>query len=496
MTDSVTSLQDPAFESWLEGQLRHSASAMLSSISPVSIVKHRPGFGQTVRPIAGAIVASPVPGAYDPDPDYFFHWFRDSAVVIDALRLLYIDRRLGDEALQHLRDFTRFSLALNRLDGRVAAAVPDRRARVAPDFLQFLRDDRDLASAHGDAVVAETRVNPDGTLDVSRWARPQHDGPPLRALALLRWVAGGSLETSLLSEVTALIRFDLDFTLRHWREPSYDIWEEESGHHYYTLRVSAAALAEGAAWLQRLGETAQAQRCREESQAVLSLLDGYWVVVDDGDRGLDRDETHGYYRSRVLADDRPSPKALDIAVILSAIHSLGLEVDQRVADPLVQATHGPADPRMQATLARLDALFAAAYPINHAINRAINHARAAGRGTAMGRYAGDVYYSGGAYYFSTLGAAEFCFRAAAAGAAVPSDQTRHREAHDWFGRGDAYLATVRAYTPASGDLSEQFDQRSGAPTSAKHLAWSYAAFISCVGARRSAAAACQAPRRR
>ena len=115
---------------------------MLSSISPVSIVKHRPGFGQTVRPIAGAIVASPVLGAWDPDPDYFFHWFRDSAVVIDALRLLYVDRRLGDEALQHLRDFTRFSLALNRLDGRAAAAVPDRRARVAPDFLQFLREDR------------------------------------------------------------------------------------------------------------------------------------------------------------------------------------------------------------------------------------------------------------------------------------------------------------------------------------------------------------------
>ena len=252
MTLSATSPQDPAFESWLEGQLSHSASAMLSSISPVSIVKHRPGFGQTVRPIAGAIVASPVLGGYDPDPDYFFHWFRDSAVVIDALRLLYIDRRVGDEALQHLRDFTRFSLDVNRLDGRTAAAVPDRRARVAPDFLQWLREDRDLASVYGDAVVAETRVNPDGTLDVARWARPQHDGPPLRALALLRWAAGGHLDAPLLADVTALIRFDLGFTLRHWREPSYDIWEEESGHHYYTLRVSAAALAEGAAWLQGL----------------------------------------------------------------------------------------------------------------------------------------------------------------------------------------------------------------------------------------------------
>lgn len=172
----------------------------------------------------------------------------------------------------------------------------------------------------------------------------------------------------------------------------------------------------------------------------------------------------------MLADGRPSPKALDIAVILSAIHSLGTE-----------AAHGPADPRMQATLARLDALFDAAYPINHG--------RAAGRGAAMGRYAGDVYYSGGAYFFSTLGAAEFCFRAAAMGG-----DARHWS--QWMERGDAYLATVRAYTPAGGELSEQFDQRSGAQTSAKQLAWSHAAFISCVSARRIAAAACQAPQER
>ena len=460
MKSSASSLQDPAFESWLETQLRHSAAAMLTSISPVSIVKHRPGFGQTIRPLAGAIVASPVLADYNPDPDYFFHWFRDSAVVIDALRLLYAEGRVGDEALQHLRDFTRFSLDLNRLDGRAAAAVEDRSACVAPELLQYLREDHDLAKAFGDLVTAETRVNPDGTLDVCRWNRPQHDGAPLRALALLRWAAGGHLDAPLLAEVSKLIRFDLDFTLRYWREPSYDIWEEELGHHYYTLRVAGAALAEGAAWLEGSGDTAKAQRCREESQAVLRLLDDYWIDERDG-------ASHGYYRSRALVDGRPGPKALDIAVILSAIHSSG-----------TGDAHGPADPRMQDTLVRLDALFDAAYPINHG--------RGAGRGAAMGRYGGDVYYSGGAYYFSTLGAAEFCFRAAAA----MGGDARHW--NEWMGRGDAYLATVRAYTPAGGDLSEQFDQRSGAQTSAKQLAWSHAAFISCVSTRRIAAAACEA----
>jgi glucoamylase len=83
----------------------------------------------------------------------------------------------------------------------------------------------------------------------------------------------------------------------------------------------------------------------------------------------------------------------------------------------------------------------------------------------MGRYADDRYYSGGAYYFSTLGAAEFCYRV--------GERTR----------GDAFLATVRQFTPESGFMSEQFDQTTGAQTSAKDLAWSYAAFLSCVHAR-------------
>jgi len=464
------------FESWVDAQVRHSAKGMLASISPLALVKHRPGFGQTIRPVAGAIVASPVLADWDPDPDYFFHWFRDSALVIDALRSLQADQLVGREALQHLRDFVGFSLRLTRLDGRIEAAVPDRHARVASDFLQFTRDDADLARAHGDAVASETRVNPDGTLDISRWSRPQHDGPPLRALAMLRWVAEGSLDGPLLAEVAELIRFDLGFTLRHAREPSYDIWEEELGHHYYTLRVSAAALAEGAAWLMRQGDRPQAQRCQDESQAILGRLDDHWREGDGG--------APGHYRSRRRPDGQFSrAKSLDIAVILSAIHTFGAPA----------AVHGVGDPRMQATLASLEALFGAAYPINQR--------RAPGHGPAMGRYEGDVYHSGGPWYLSTLGAAEFCFRAAmsvAANEGLTAVDAVGQETHpegDWFARGDAYLATVRAHLPASGDMSEQFDPRTGEPTSAKHLAWSYAAFISCARARRAAAAAVKAATR-
>src|ERR1700721_975592 len=104
---------------WIERQYRHSAAAMMRSISPVGIVKHRPGFAQTVRPRKGSIVASPVLGAYDPEPDYFFHWYRDSAVVVDALRLLFEDPNIDCRALEDVGAFVRFSLSLQELDGRI-----------------------------------------------------------------------------------------------------------------------------------------------------------------------------------------------------------------------------------------------------------------------------------------------------------------------------------------------------------------------------------------
>jgi glucoamylase len=438
-----------ALEQWLDRQFPRAASKMLVSVSPVGIVKSRPGFGHTIFPVKGSIVASPVLGDWDPEPDYFFHWFRDSAVVIDAVRLLFEAGDLGAEALQHFADFVSFSLSLQSLDGRKVIATAAWRENVVADFIRFLRRDDELAAVHGDIIVAETRVNPDGTLDISSWSRPQHDGAPLRALAVLRWARRHTFEPALAERVSRLIRSDLAFTFMHWREPSYDIWEEESGSHYYTLCVSAAALREGADWLDRTGQrrtndSSLASSYRNEAEAIYRLLDGYWLPEA------------GHYRSRVLTTGARSTKELDIAVILAAIHALG-----------DSPTHSVRDPHMHATLGRLEALFDAAYPINH--NRPPH------RGVAMGRYAGDVYFSGGAYYFSTLGAAEFCFLAAA--------KSGHPAA--WIERGEAFLETVRAHTPENGDLSEQFDQRTGKQTSARHLAWSYAAFISCLLARRA-----------
>lgn len=398
-----------ALERWIAQQTLHSTAGLLRSISS-NVIKARDGFGQVIVPKKGSVVASPVPASYDPDPDYFFHWYRDSALVMDALRLM---RDVVPEARRHFDDFVRFSLVLSALDGR--AAPPDWQSQAEPEFRKFLR--KDLPAAHDEAIPAETRVNPDGTLDITDWPRPQHDGPALRALTVMRW----GVETL---EDETLLRGDLDFVLRHARMPSFDIWEEEVGLHYYTLRLCEAALREGGCWLVNR-DAARAKACLFEADILGRMLHEYWLAGD------------GFVRSRVLASGR-SAKELDIAVILAANHAR-----EPCREPLL------------ATFDKLAAMFASSYAIN----------RDRPDAPAMGRYAGDTYYAGGAYYFSTFAAAEFCYRA--------GDRAR----------GDAFLETVRQFAPADGVLSEQFDQNSGAQASAKDLAWSHAAFLTCISSR-------------
>ena len=448
----------PPFQAWLELQYGRSAHAMLRSISAVNLSK--PRFGRTVTAARGSVLASPILAAYDPDPDYFFHWYRDAAVVMDALRLLDEDGTAGAAPRIRFGEFVAFELALASLDGRTLAA--DWRRGIEPRLAPFARPDAELTDVHGAAVAAETRVNPDGTLDLLRWPRPQHDGSALRALTLLRWRRGRAFEPELARALERLLRIDLEFVRTHWHLPCFDMWEEELGLHYYVLCVSAAALEAGAQWLTERGELAAAERDHATAQAIRRRLDSYWLAGAE------------HYRSRVLADGSTSSKELDIAVLFGVVHAAAPTAASLAPHANPAPPHGPADARIHATLARLEALFDARY--------GINRQRPAFTAPAMGRYAEDVYFSGGAYYFSTLAAAELCFLSAEAFAAAPV------RARDWLAHGDGFLRTVRRFTPPDGALSEQFDRDSGAQTSARHLTWSYAAFISALAARRRARA--------
>lgn len=470
---------------------------MLRAVSATDLVKERRSFGQTIKPARGSVLASPEIASYDPDPDYFFHWLRDSALVMDALRALIANRTLEPEALGHFADFLQFSLALRQLDGHAVVRRGDFRRAIDPAFRVYARSDGELEEIVGDRVLGEARYNPDGTLDIIEWSRPQHDGPALRALALLRfWRLDAVRDCARHASVKTLLECDLDFTLRHWREPCFDLWEETSGHHYYTRLVQYAALSDGSAWMDATGDVTRARAYRATAREIGRRLDAHF------------DPAEGVYLGRIADASDPGgvhlAKRLDVAVILGVIHAARTE-----------GPHSVLDPKVFATLARLERLFEKAYEINRG--------RASDCAPAMGRYAGDRYYSGGAYYFATLGAAQFYFCFAEAigrGATVPisvenrtlfadmlgepperleavSVEPHHKERlfKAFLDRGDMFMAMVRAHTPASGELSEQFDQTNGAQTSAKNLAWSHAAFVTAFACRKAASRlACENPK--
>src|SRR3546814_6052014 len=104
-------------------------------------------------PPAGSVLASPVFADWDPEPDYFFHWVRDSAIVMRSVAELMQDSASAAERRRwrwHFEDFVRFSLALCSLDGAGFASASRHRAATRRDFRRFLRSDSELRGLAGD----------------------------------------------------------------------------------------------------------------------------------------------------------------------------------------------------------------------------------------------------------------------------------------------------------------------------------------------------------
>ena len=48
--------------------------------------------------------------------------------------------------------------------------------------MQFVRPEAEIREIARDNVLGEPRFDPDGSFDILKWSRPQHDGPALRTL--------------------------------------------------------------------------------------------------------------------------------------------------------------------------------------------------------------------------------------------------------------------------------------------------------------------------
>jgi glucoamylase len=430
---------------WARRQTDRSVERIFKNISPTGTVP-------------GIVVASPSKA----DPDYFYHWMRDAALVMGVVETLYEKEKnpLAKEAL--------FKRML--------------------EYTQAERKMQEAASHPG-----EPKFNVDATPFTGPWGRPQNDGPALRAITLMRFLRtdlyGGSIPAK------AVIKADLEFVAHNWKKSSFDLWEEVQGHHFYTRAVQRRALVEGAALATELGDFDAASFYREQAEALEVEIMHHWNS-EAGYIGATLGFTNG---------NRGKNSNLDVAVILGVLH--GATKDGFLA---------PSNPPIMATAERIREVFDSEYRIS-SVNRDPNKDKL---GTAIGRYPEDTYdgvgveSKGNPWFLATAAYAEYCYRLAAdyqktgtikvnrwtrrfLASMVPAlklgdaDEETITDSDVRFNEvikglrdsGDSFLRRIRFHTDLDGHLSEQYNRDNGYLQGARDLTWSYASFVTAVLSR-------------
>lgn len=446
------------FEDWIRSQDQISQKRMFQNISPSDTVP-------------GIVIASPSRDS----PNYFFHWTRDSSLVIHVVVQLFAESGPAERTsyLTAINDFISLS----------------RRQQLA----------KIKAESKGKAYegLGEPRYRVDGNADTTEWSRPQYDGPALRVLTLLDFLqilTRSQLtdkERQIQSRTAQVLRTDLEYIMQTWRKPCFDIWEEVRGHHFYTQSVQHSAMRLAAIYFQTHGETPEdvvfANQLHQTALSSEIEIEKYW------------NPERGYIDASKDLEPRPGfpnykDENLDTSVILGVLHSTNDE-------GILSFT----DDRLFATTTALEQTFSKEYLINDLLNA-----------PAIGRFTDDVYFGGNPWYLTTVGFAELYYRIALAIAKkgnltiskmnigflraliaktehrtlqigqkiTMSSALGHKLIKGITQKGDAFLATIRKLVGPRGEMSEQFDRKNGLPLSANDLTWSYASFLSATHYRR------------
>lgn len=359
-------------------------------------------------------------------PDYQYHWVRDAGVVMITL----IDSYQNAQDDAH-KDYFR---------------------RIITDYVEFSTYIQNMPT---EADLGEPKFELNGVPYKLPWGRPQNDGPSLRAISLIHWanVLLAEQNDQMVYEklynnkfpATTPIKKDLEYISHHWKDASYDIWEETKGTHFYTLMVIRRALLEGSKLAERLNDNGAAAWYHSQAKQIELELEHFW------------DEKNGYIKATINRVDGIDYKLsnLDTAVILGLLHG-GMHDEFLSWD----------NPKVIATLNKLTAVFKAIYPIN----------QLSIPGVAIGRYpedrySGDTFEGGNPWPLCTLAVAEAWYQYAAL------LKERGIDSRVVVATADKLVERVKYHAYKDGSLDEQIDRSSGYMTSAHNLTWNYAALL-------------------
>lgn len=461
------SASDASLKAWIHEENARAVAYLMRNMSP-------PGA------MPGAIIASPSRS----NPDYYYHWVRDSGIAVRALLFLY--------------------------ESEQDPAARRRYFDMLITFVEFSRHIQRTAIELGSGL-GEPKFTVDGTPYKLPWARPQDDGPAIRAIELTHFafVLLKEGKQDLVREklydarlpTDSVIKTDLEYISHRVRETCFDCWEEVRGHSFFTRLLERKALQEGAELAKRLGDAGAASWYQEQTKYLAEVLPLHW---DARRRFL-------VATLNLEVGRNQARNGLDSSVLIATLG--GYSTDD---DLLSQDLYPVEQEQVLATAVALEDAFAALYPINDPARHI--------PGIAIGRYPEDRYdgyrtdAQGNPWPSITLAFAMFYYKLArryqlsqkiritpinlplfqrpqlghiplrAGDTLLPRNPRFGEVLKALRQRGDAFFERVRYHINSDGSIAEEMNRVTGFAQGARDLSMSYAAFLLAAGMRKRACA--------
>lgn len=367
----------------------------------------------------GMVVASPSRS----NPDYYYDWVRDTALTYRALIDYYEFKK--DPAIK--------KMIFTWIDAEV------------------FRQNQPSISGLG-----EPKYFIDGRGYTGGWGRPQNDGPALRAIAMIKFarllLKEGNQDYVLkvlyhgVIPANSVIKKDLEYVAHEWRNPSFDLWEEEKGMHFYTLMAQHVALQEGSKLASELNDSGAATFYLEQSKLIADFIKAEFVDTEMGLKTTIRRVNGGlgYKHSN-----------LDVAPLLALLHTYPYQ-------KLFTMRSTP----VRRYVEKLTSTFKELYGVNKSFPEL---------GISLGRYPEDRYDGyqtsgvGNPWFLSTLALGEYYCHS--------KSETKKLRYSDLM---EKQFNRVLFHSDRMGGLSEQFNHETGHMQGATELTWSHNAFMTAM----------------
>ncbi|EEQ44202.1 hypothetical protein CAWG_02465 [Candida albicans WO-1] len=511
LKQTLTTPPPNSFDDWLVFQKQVCLKSILNNIGGDFTIDNK-------DLLPGVVIASPSTS----NPDYYYQWTRDSAIIINILidhlsqTPLHLINKNSTSSLVYIIESYIFNT-------QVLQQLPNLSGNV--DNLENL---------------GEPKFHVNLTAFNESWGRPQRDGPGLRSIAIMNYLSllNNTQHQPSFSNLTMndtskiyhdIIKPDLKYSIEFWQFEGFDLWEEIKGIHFFTSLVQLKSLTMGLKFAQFYNDSFEFRLDIMNSIELLTKyieLESGFINNEDSD-GDEDNEQQLLSKSYIISSPKlfytKSRSGLDIASILAVLytHNNNNANDDDDNDFPFDVDNG----LVLTTLRYLIQDMTLRYPINFQDNF---------QGVALGRYPEDIYdgygkSEGNPWFISTATASELIYRLIyklkSNNQAIIIDQKNiefykefihsvsateisnnelkfetHINGHPMmiinkddklydelinklFHYADGFLKVVQKHVDNNGDMNEQFNKYIGFMQGAEKLTWSYGAVFTAINWR-------------